>query len=121
MLETNKKYVKGRARDAQIIKDPWEHLIIEDFFPQELYNNVVDETAKILESYIKEENRRHRAPGEPTTKRGFKVLCNQSIGHLPDSETQPHLSQYYDILLDKGLQKIIKDKFSLREDRAKLL
>ena len=89
----NKEYVLSKIVDTKIHNEPWNHMIIKDFLPQSLYDNIKQETLEYTDK------------GELTKRnvRAYHIYANQSISRFPST---PYLKEYYDILLDKDCSLI---------------
>ena len=96
----NKEYVLDKITNSKIDKDPWDHIIIKDFLPKSLYENIVKET----EEYTKREELKK------TNIRAYHIYVTKSIPLFPNS---PSLKEYYDILLDKDISNAIENKLSV--------
>ena len=46
----NKDYVLDKVLNTQITVEPWKHLIIKDFLPNNFYNAVKQEISNYLEN-----------------------------------------------------------------------
>ena len=90
----NKEYVLNKINNSKIDKDPWDHIIIKDFLPKSLYENIVKETEK----YTK------KAELNRTNIRAYHIYANRSISLFPST---PYLKEYYNILLDKIFNKLV--------------
>ena len=99
---TNKEYVLSKIIDTEATNEPWHHIVIKDFLPQILYDNIKKETMKYTDrDELKKRN-----------IRAFHIYANQSIALFPST---PHLKEYYDILLDKDITKALSDKLLLSQ------
>ena len=96
----NKEYVLNKINNSKIDKDPWDHIIIKDFLPKSLYENIVKETEK----YTK------KAELNRTNIRAYHIYANRSISLFPST---PYLKEYYNILLDKDISNAIENKLSV--------
>ena len=101
-MMNNKEYVLSKIVDTKIHSEPWNHIIIKDFLPQSLYDNIKQETLEYTDK-IELTKRNVRA---------YHIYANQSISHFPST---PYLQEYYDILLDKDIVEALTDKLSLAE------
>ena len=100
-----KNYIIDRIKNSDVSIDPWKHLIVEDFLPQSLYEGIKKETSVYIEKMkmYKPENK---------GVRGYHVNVNMSMNVFPSS-SEPYLTEYYEILLDRDIENIIKEKVFL--------
>tara|TARA_B110000285_G_C15111803_1_gene611564 strand:+ start:422 stop:1129 length:708 start_codon:yes stop_codon:yes gene_type:complete len=98
----NKEYVLSKIIDVEVTDEPWNHIVIKDFLPQILYDNIKQETMEYTDrDEVKESN-----------IRAYHIYANESISHFPST---PYLKEYYDILLDKDIVKALSDKLLLAQ------
>lgn len=98
----NKDYVLDKVLNTQITVEPWKHLIIKDFLPNNFYNAVKQEISNYLENPIlKQKN-----------IRAYHIFANHSVGLMPKT---PNLLEYYNILLDESVISAIKDKLEVSQ------
>ena len=98
---STKEYILKKITNATIDNDPWDHVIIEDFLPKSLYENVVKETEK----YTKKQEL------EQKNTRAYHIYVNKSVSLFPNS---PALKEYYNMLLDKDISNAIESKLSIK-------
>tara|TARA_Y100000816_G_C26108368_1_gene590163 strand:- start:4313 stop:5005 length:693 start_codon:yes stop_codon:yes gene_type:complete len=100
MLDANKKYVLNQIKNSDVSNEPWSHLIVKNFLPKDLYDGVIQETEQYTQnSALKKPN-----------IRAYHIYVNQSASVFPDT---PFLKEYYDILLDKDVLRVIENKLSV--------
>ena len=98
----NKDYILDKIVNSEVSNEPWKHLIIKDFLPNDFYNA------------IKEEISQYRS--EPRLKqekvRAFHIFYNKSVNCRPDPDT-PNLLEYYNILLDQDIFTAMREKLPI--------
>lgn len=99
----NKEYVHNRILKSEVSTNPWNHLIIKDFLPEDLYNGVKEETLKYTQNSVLEK----------TNVRAFHIYVNESVNVFPST---PYLKEYYDILLNSDIVNTIKSKLSINQN-----
>ena len=101
-MQSSKEFVLNKILNTEVSEDPWKHLIIKDFLPNDLYNGVKDE----ISFYTK----------DPVLKRknirAYHIFANQSVGLIPQT---PSLLEYYNILLDESIINAIKSKLPVSQ------
>jgi hypothetical protein len=103
---SNKEYVLSKINSVEVSNDPWRHVIIYDFLPQDLYDQIKEETGVYLQ-------RKELRGQEGKGIRAWHLNVNKSQGVYPDASEQPGLREYYDILSDPDIEKAIKLKANL--------
>lgn len=96
----NKDYVINKIKNAEVTSNPWNHIVIRDFMPESLYENMKKEIA-VLESNECLKNKNTRA---------YHICVNKSVNLYPDTEG---LREYYDLLLDDEIRNEILKKLDL--------
>jgi len=104
---SDKEYVLNKILGTDISIDPWKHLIIKDFLPQDLYDGIKQETSV----YVK---RKEMRGTEGKGARAYHVNVNKSINIFP-KPNEPYLNKYYNILMDRDIEKAIRDKVMLED------
>jgi len=99
---SNKDYVIDRIKNSVVSNDPWKHVVIRDFMPPSLYENMKKEIIT-LESHACLKNKNTRA---------YHIYVNKSVNVYPDTG---YLKEYYDLFLDEDIRNEVLKKLDLTE------
>ena len=98
----NLDYVINNIENTNCDVEPWLHLIIKNFLPQDLYDGICSE----LESFYSEPILNNRGI------RAYHIFVNKSVGVYPNT---PYLKEYYDILTNQKLINTIGNKLNVTQ------
>jgi hypothetical protein len=96
----NLNYVLERITSSKITSAPWEHLVIDKFLPENLYEDVKKEISIYTSNQQLKKN----------NVRAYHIYVNASVNVYPNT---PALKEYYDILLNPAVVNSIREKLSL--------
>ena len=102
---TNKEYILNKILTSEVSSEPWKHMIIKDFLPEDLYLGIKQE----ISPYLK------RKEIDNKWMRSFANLYNKSVNFQPDKNTHPHLYEYFKILSDIEIENAIKQRVNLND------
>ena len=97
----NVDHVVSRIEASKIIDYPWPHLIVEDFLPQGLYDQILKEIDPLLKKPVLNKEK----------TRAYHIMANFSVGIIPRS--QKALLEYYHILNSHLVWDIIEKKLKV--------
>mgnify|MGYP001223132675 FL=1 len=99
---SNLNYVINNVENTNCDDEPWSHLIIKNFLPQNLYQGVCSE----LESFYSNPILSNHGI------RAYHIFVNQSVNVYPKT---PYLKEYYDILTNDKLIDTIGNKLNVQQ------
>lgn len=98
----SKKYVLQKILNTEVQIYPWKHLIINNFIPTSLYEGIKQEVSVYNDKFSKAKS-----------KRGYTTEINKSQNVFPNSNTNPYLHEYAQIISDPDIEKVIKQKVNI--------
>ena len=102
-LKVNVDHVVNSIETSKIVDYPWPHLVIEDFLPLSLYDQILKEIDPLLKKSVLSRKK----------TRAYHILANFSVGVFPKSYEA--LSEYYNILNSQRVWSAIDKKLNVNE------